>query len=73
MWQWVGRWRKVESKLDRIKDAADAVRTHWEEVALDQGYDPDKNVTVQESDHEIRVGISEEMDMTFREGPGGWR
>ncbi len=46
---------------------------HWREVALDQGLDPDKNVVRAESERLISVGISEEMDMEFREEPGEWR
>ena len=37
------------------------------------GFDPARNVTVAESDKEIRVGVSEELDATFREEPGEWR
>lgn len=73
MWVWVARWLKKKGKEDGIKKTAESVRDHWREVALDQGFDPDKSVTMAESDAEIRVGIAEEMDMEFREGPGEWR
>lgn len=72
-WIWVARWIKAPGKEAGVKQAAEAVRQHWREAALDQGLDPDKNVTVAEGDREIRVGISEEMDEEFREGPGEWR
>lgn len=72
-WIWVARWLKKPEALDEVRKAADVIRKHWEENALDQGLDPAKNVTVAEGDKEIRVGISEEMDEEFREGPGEWR
>lgn len=72
-WIWVARWLKTPGKEEQVKQAAEGVRHHWREVALDEGFDPDKNVTVAEGEKEIRVGISEEMDEEFREGPGSWR
>lgn len=73
MWVWVARWVKKDGKVDEAKQAAENIKNHWREVAQDEGFDPDKNVTVAESDKLIAVGISEEMDMEFREGPGAWR
>ncbi|KHK01554.1 hypothetical protein [Desulfovibrio sp. TomC] len=73
MWIWVARWLKRPGQEAAITQAADHIRRHWEEVCLDVGYDPAKNVTVAENDKELRVGISEELDMTFREEPGEWR
>ncbi len=73
MWVWVARWLKKKDNLEEIRKDADKIRTHWQEVALDIGLDPEKNVTVSESENEVRVGITEEMDMTFREQPGEWR
>ncbi len=73
MWIWVARWLKKDENLDEVKKSAENIRDHWREVALDVGFDPAKNVTVAEGDKEIRVGISEEMDMAFREEPGTWR
>ena len=73
MWIWVARWLKKDENLDEVKKSAENIRDHWREVALDVGFDPAKNVTVAEGDKEIRVGISEEMDMAFREEPGKWR
>ncbi len=73
MWIWVARWLKKDENLDEVKKSAENIRDHWREVALDVGFDPAKNVTVAEGDKEIRVGISEEMDLAFREEPGKWR
>ncbi len=73
MWVWVARWIKKENNQEELRQDAKKISNHWREVALDVGFDPDKNVTVEEGDRQIRVGISEEMDMEFREGPGGWR
>jgi len=72
-WIWVARWLKKPDQLDAVRKAAENVRKHWEESALDQGLDPARNVTVAEGDKEIRVGISEEMDQEFREEPGDWQ
>ncbi len=73
MWVWVARWLKKGDNLEEIKNFAEKVKDHWREVALDVGRDPELNVTLDEGEKEIRVGISEEMDMQFREEPGGWR
>ncbi len=73
MWVWVARWLKKEGNLEAVKKDAEAVSKHWQEVALDVGLDPEKNVTIAEGDKEVRVGISEEMDLKFREEPGEWR
>lgn len=70
-WIWVFRWRKSEGKEEEARETTAKVRKHWEEAALDQGLDPAKNVILQEFDHEIRVGISEEMDEDFSLGGGG--
>lgn len=71
-WVLVSRWIKKENEAD-IRKAAEAVRSHWENVALDVGLDPAKNVEFQEGSKEVRVYISEEMDALFREEPGEWR
>ena len=72
-WAYVARWIKKPDNENEIKSAAQAVRNHWEEVALDVGFDPARNVTVMEGEKELRVAISEEMDMAFREGGGSWQ
>jgi hypothetical protein len=72
-WAWVGRWIKSEKNAEKLRETAEGVRDHWREVALDRGLDPDKNVIMQESDTQIRVGISETMDEEFRSEPGTWR
>jgi hypothetical protein len=73
MWVWVARWLKKNDNLKEIQRDADKVRNHWSEVALDVGLDPELNVTVLDGEREVRVGISEEMDLHFREQPGEWR
>lgn len=72
-WVNVARWIKKPGQEDEVRRAAEGVRRHWEEVALDVGYDPKKNVTLMEGDKELRVAISDEMDTTFREGGGSWQ
>jgi hypothetical protein len=73
MWIWVARWLKRSGQEEDLRRAAGTVRKHWEDVCLDVGFDPTRNVTVAESDKEIRVGISEELDANFREEAGTWR
>ena len=73
MWIWVARWLKRSGHEDDVRQAAEQIRRHWEESCLDVGYNPASNVTVAESEKEIRVGISAELDATFREEPGEWR
>lgn len=73
MWVWVARWLKKDNNLQEIQRDADKVKNHWSEVALDVGLDPELNVTVLDGEKELRVGISEEMDLYFREQPGEWR
>ncbi|GAB6060132.1 hypothetical protein [Desulfonatronum parangueonense] len=69
----VFRHIKLPAKNQEILDAAEKVRKHWEELALDQGLDPAKNVFLQEGEKEVRVVISEELSTVYREGPGSWR
>jgi len=73
MWIWVGRWVKKEGRTDEARIAAESVKRHWEEVALDVGLDPAENVSLAENEKMIAVGISEEMDTLFREGGGAWQ
>ena len=73
MWIWVARWLKRPGQEEALRQAAGHIRRHWEEVCLDVGFDPAINVTLAENDKEIRVGISEEVDRSFREEPGEWR
>lgn len=70
---WIARWPKGQTDPDTALRAAEAVRDHWKELALDQGFDPDKNICLAQSDTMVAVGLSPEMDAEFREGPGEWR
>ncbi|WP_338667783.1 hypothetical protein [Pseudodesulfovibrio methanolicus] len=56
-----------------LREKANRVQHYLEEIALDVGLDPNKNVTRVEVDDEVRIGISEEMDEFYREAPGSWR
>ncbi len=56
-----------------VKNKVDGVKHHLEELALDNGFDPEKNVTLLNTDGEVRVGVSEEFDLFLREAPGAWR
>lgn len=72
-WKMVARWIASKHDAGEIKQVAERTRKHWEDVAQDVGYDPAKNVMLQEGEKETRVYVSEEMDQTFREEPGAWR
>ena len=69
----VFRHIKHSSGMETIHAAAEKVKNHWEELALDQGLDPAQNVELQESDKEIRVMISEQLSAVYSEEPGSWR
>lgn len=58
---------------ERVRDRATHVQHHLEEIALDVGLEPSKNVKCVETDTEVRIGISEYMDQYFREAPGSWQ
>lgn len=68
------RFDKTRLETDgALREKADRVQHYLEEIALDVGLDPNKNVTRTEVDDEVRIGISEEMDEFYREAPGSWR
>ncbi|MFW6236601.1 MAG: hypothetical protein ACOC24_07435 [Desulfovibrionales bacterium] len=72
-WVLVTRYVKTEKNKDQVEQYLERNRKHWEDVALDVGLDPAKNVRVQESEKEARIEISEEMDQYFRESAGSWK
>jgi hypothetical protein len=69
---WVSRFVKKGQETEQLREIVERNRKHWENVALDLGFDPSINVTVHDGEKEIRLGISEELDMTLREEPGDW-
>ena len=69
----VFRQIKQQAAMEMIQAAAEKVKKHWEELALDQGLDPASNVQLLESDKEIRVVISEQLSDIYSEEPGSWR
>ena len=58
---------------ENLRAKADAVQRHLEEIALDVGLDPKRNVIRTVAGDEIRIGVSEYMDQYYREAPGEWR
>ena len=58
---------------ESVRRKVDHIRKHLDELALDVGLDPERNVTVAMGHDEVRVGVSEEMDLYLREAPGEWR
>ncbi len=73
MWIWVGRWVKTGGRAEEARASAEGIKKHWEEVCLDEGLDPAKNVVMAEGEKMFAVGISEQLDMLFREEGGSWQ
>mgnify|MGYP006294922821 FL=1 len=71
-WVYVNRFYKTGSTEPDVKQTVDNVIKHWRNVALDLGYDPERNVHVEEGDKLFAVAISEELDQTMRTEPGDW-
>lgn len=71
-WLYVNRFYKTENTEQEAREAMDSVAQHWRNVALDLGFDPERNVTTEEGDRICAVFISEELDSTMREEPGDW-
>ena len=71
-WVTVNRFYRTENTEQDAKEAVDSVSRHWENVALDLGYDPEKNVKVEEGEKMYALAISEELDATMRQEPGDW-
>ncbi len=71
-WVTVNRFYRTENTEQDAKEAVDRVFKHWENVALDLGFDPKQNVNVKEGEKMYAIAISEELDATMREEPGSW-
>ena len=71
-WVSVNRFYKTDSNEPEVREAVAKVSKHWEDVALDLGYDPKDNVHVLEGEKMFNVSISEELDETMRKEPGDW-
>jgi hypothetical protein len=65
--------RESYDSEESVRRRVDHLRKHLDELALDVGLDPERNVTVSMGEEEVRVGVSEEMDLYLREAPGEWR
>lgn len=68
----INNWQKSDTAPGAAEQAAELTRRHWQEIALDHGYNPETNVCLAERDGMVMVGLSEEMYEDFREGTGGW-
>lgn len=68
------RFDKNQLETDAgVRAKADEVQRHLEDIALDVGLDPKRNVARQNIGDEVRIGVSEYMDQYYREAPGSWR
>ncbi|MFW6324926.1 MAG: hypothetical protein ACOC0U_07685 [Desulfovibrionales bacterium] len=72
-WVLVTRYIRTDQNRELVDNYLERNKQHWEDVALDVGLDPVKNVRVWEGDKEVRIEISEEMDQVFREEAGTWK
>jgi len=71
-WVSVNRFYKTDKNRQDVQDAVAKVTKHWEDVALDLGYDPKDNVNVVEGEKMFNISISEELDATMKQEPGDW-
>lgn len=71
-WVSVNRFFKTDKNREGVLESVDKVQKHWEEVALDLGYNPQENIHVEEGDKMYNISISEELDETMRSEPGDW-
>ena len=71
-WITVNRFFRTENTEQDAKEAVERVSRHWQNVALDLGFDPERNVNVEEGEKMYAVAISEELDATMRREPGDW-
>lgn len=68
------RFPRMDFHTDEsVRSRADQIQHHLEEIALDVGLDPARNVKRVETEDEVRIGVSEYMDEYYREAPGAWR
>lgn len=72
-WVHVSRMLRTEKQKDQLQKLVDTNKKHWEDVALDLGFDPEKNVRIEEREQVVNISISEELDLALREEPGEWR
>ena len=56
-----------------VKHKVDGILSHLNNLALDVGLDPERNVVFEEAGDEVKIGISEDFDLYLREAPGAWR
>lgn len=77
MYTTVARFKKNDLEHPEVRAKLDGLREHLEGLALDSGLDPELNIretrATDEGQEEVRLGISEEMDLYLREAPGEWR
>lgn len=72
-WVHVSRMLRTEKQKDQLQKLVDTNKKHWEDVALDLGFDPEKNVRIEDGEQVVNISISEELDLALREEPGEWR
>lgn len=72
-WVQVTHFVRTEKNRDKVQELIDENLKHWQEVALDMGLDPEKNVAVEDEGQKVLLYISKDMDLALSEEPGEWK
>ncbi len=72
-WVQVTHFVRTEKNKEKIQQLIDENQRHWQELALDIGLDPEKNVSVEDDGHKVLLYISKDMDIALSEEPGEWK
>ncbi|MCF8104230.1 MAG: hypothetical protein K9K64_01995 [Desulfohalobiaceae bacterium] len=72
-WVQVTHFMKVERNREKLQQLIDENVQHWQNVALDIGLDPEKNVALEDDGRKAAILISKDMDLALSEEPGEWK
>ena len=72
-WVQVTHFVRTEKNKEKVRQLIDENQRHWQEVALDIGLDPEKNVAVEDDGRKVLLYISKDMDLALSEEPGEWK
>ncbi|MCF8039701.1 MAG: hypothetical protein K9K79_10325 [Desulfohalobiaceae bacterium] len=72
-WIQVTHFMKIERNKEKLQQLIDENVQHWQNVALDIGLDPEKNVALEDDGRKAVILISKDMDLALSEEPGEWK
>ena len=72
-WIQVTHFMKIERNKEQLQQLIDENVQHWQNVALDIGLDPEKNVALEDDGRKAVILISKDMDLALSEEPGEWK